>query len=45
VGLPYYMEEHYRIYPYELVYGKYVILPIDLEVKTLRTTLQLGMDL
>ena len=31
--------------PYQLVYGKKVTLPIDVENKTLRTAFQLGMDL
>ena len=31
--------------PYELVYGKKVVLPIELEIKTLRTTLQLRLSL
>jgi hypothetical protein len=31
--------------PYELVYGKKVMLPIEFEIQTLRTTLQLGLDL
>jgi hypothetical protein len=31
--------------PYELVYGKRVVLPIEFEIKTLRTTLQVGLDL
>jgi transposase InsO family protein len=30
---------------YELVYGKRVMLPIETKIQTLRTTLQLGMDL
>jgi hypothetical protein len=30
---------------YELVYGKHVLLPIEFQVKTFRTTMQLGMDL
>ena len=31
--------------PYELVYMKQVTLPIEVEIKTLRTAFQLGMDL
>jgi hypothetical protein len=31
--------------PYELVYGKQVLLPIEFQVKTFRTAMQLGMDL
>jgi hypothetical protein len=31
--------------PYELVYGKKVVLPIEFEIKTLRTALQLGLSL
>ncbi len=31
--------------PYEIVYGKKVVLPIEFEIKTLRTTLQLGLSL
>jgi hypothetical protein len=31
--------------PYELVYGKQVLLPIEFQVKTFRTSMQLGMDL
>ena len=31
--------------PYELVYGKQVLLPIEFQVKTFRMAAQLGMDL
>ena len=31
--------------PYHLFYGKQVTLPIEVEIKTLRTVFQLGMDL
>eukprot|EP00253_Pinus_taeda_P035882 PITA_35882 len=31
--------------PYEVVYGKKVLLPIEFQVKTFRTTIQLGMNL
>jgi hypothetical protein len=31
--------------PYDLVYGKKVMLPIEFEIQTLRTTLQLGLEL
>ena len=31
--------------PYELVYGKQVLLPIDFQVKTFRMVAQLGMNL
>ena len=31
--------------PYELVYGKSVVLPIEFEIKTLRISLQVGLDL
>ena len=31
--------------PYELVYGKQVILPIELQVNTFHMAVQLGMDL
>ena len=31
--------------PYELVYGKQVLLPIKFQVKTFRMAVQLGMDL
>jgi hypothetical protein len=31
--------------PFELLYGKTTIMPIEFEHKTLRTTLQLGIDL
>ena len=31
--------------PYELVYGKQVLLPIEFQVKTFRIAMQLGMDL
>eukprot|EP00253_Pinus_taeda_P034892 PITA_34892 len=31
--------------PYELVYGKHVLLSIEFQVKTFRTTTQLGMNL
>jgi hypothetical protein len=31
--------------PYELVYGKRVLLPIEIDIKTLRTKIQLELDL
>ena len=31
--------------PYELVYGKQVLLPIEFQVKTYRIAVQLGLDL
>ena len=31
--------------PYELVYGKQVLLPIEFQVKTFHMAAQLGMDL
>ena len=31
--------------PYELVYGKQVLLPIEFQIKTFRTAVQLGLDL
>jgi transposase InsO family protein len=31
--------------PYELVYGKHVLFPIEFQVKTFRSAMQLGMDL
>ena len=31
--------------PYELVYGKQVLLPIEFELKTFRMATQLGLDL
>ena len=31
--------------PYELVYGKQVLLPIEFQIKTFRTIVQLGLDL
>jgi hypothetical protein len=31
--------------PYELVYGKRVVLPIEFEIKTLSIALQVGLDL
>ena len=31
--------------PYELVYGKQVLLPIEFQVKTFRMAAQLGMNL
>jgi hypothetical protein len=31
--------------PYELVYGKQVLFPIEFQIKTFRTTTKLGMDL
>ena len=31
--------------PYELVYGKQVLLHIEFQMKTFRTAMQLGMDL
>jgi len=34
-----------RFLPYELVYGKNPLFPIEFEINTLRTTLQVNMDL
>ena len=31
--------------PYELVYGKQVLLPIEFQIKTFRTAVQLGLDI
>ena len=31
--------------PYELVYGKQVLFPIEFQVKTFKITIQLGMEL
>jgi hypothetical protein len=31
--------------PYELLYGKHMVLPIQFEIKTLRIALQVGLDL
>ena len=31
--------------PYELVYGKQILLPIEFQIKTFRMVAQLGMDL
>jgi len=31
--------------PYELVYRKQVLLPIEFQIKTFKTTVQLGVDL
>ena len=31
--------------PYELVYGKQVLLPIEFQIKTFKTIIQLGLDL
>jgi len=31
--------------PYELIYGKQVLLPIEFQVKTFRIAAQLGMNL
>ena len=31
--------------PYELVYGKHILLPIESQIKTFRMATQLGMDL
>ena len=31
--------------PYEIVYGKQVFLPIEFQIRTFRTTVQLGLDL
>jgi hypothetical protein len=32
-------------YPYELVYGKSVVFPVEFEIKTLRTALTANLDL
>jgi len=34
-----------RYTPYELVYGKHVLLPIEFQINTSRTVVQLGLDL
>ena len=34
-----------RFSPYELVYGKSVVFPIEFEIKTLRTTMEENLDL
>ena len=34
-----------RFSPYELVYGSKVLLPIELQIKTFRTTVEVGMNL
>jgi hypothetical protein len=31
--------------PFELVYGKSLVFPIEFEIKTLRTTLEVNIDL
>jgi hypothetical protein len=31
--------------PYELVYGKSVVFPVEFEIKTLRTSLAVNLDL
>ena len=45
VGLHDDMEEYHGHTPYELVYGKQVLLAIEFKVKTYRVATQLGMDL
>jgi hypothetical protein len=45
VGLPDIIEEYYWFYPYELVYVKQVLLPIEFKIPTFRTAVELGMDL
>lgn len=34
-----------RFSPYELVYGKSVVFPVEFEIKTLRTALAVNLDL
>jgi hypothetical protein len=34
-----------RFTPYELVYGKMMLFPIEFEIKTLPTTIKLGIDI
>jgi len=34
-----------RYTPYELVYGKQVLFPIEFQINTFRTAVQLGLDL
>jgi hypothetical protein len=34
-----------RFSPYELVYGKSVVFPVEFEIITLRTTLAVNLDL
>jgi hypothetical protein len=45
MGLHNYLEKYYRISPYELVYGKSVVFPVEFEIKTLRTALAVNLDL
>jgi hypothetical protein len=45
MGIQYHMEDYTRFTPYELVYGKKAMFPIEFEFSTLRTTSELNMDL
>ena len=45
MGLSYYMVQHYRFLPYELVYGKNVFFSIEFEIKTMRTAIEENLDL
>ena len=39
------MEEHHRYSPYQLVFGKEPIFPIEFKIQILRTTQEVGLDL
>jgi hypothetical protein len=38
------MKEYHWLQPYELVYGKRVLIWIEIEIQTLRKNFQLGME-
>ena len=44
MGILYYLAQHYGFYPYDLVYGKSAIFPIEFEIKTLKTTMEVNLD-
>ena len=45
MGIPYTWRNKTRNTPYELVYGKQVMFPIEFQVKTFKMAVKLGMDL
>jgi hypothetical protein len=45
VGIQNYMEKCYGYTPYELVYGKQVLLPIEFQIKTFKIAAKLGLNL
>jgi len=45
MGIQHNMEDNNKVHALKLVYGKIVVLPIEFEIKTSRTMLELGLYL